>query len=88
MLTREYAKTLDEPVPALRHKTPDALARSIACRAKVANWLKYIENNAAKSGVNGPHAAVPALPRLALSSVPSTLCPHVEQRDAGLGVPR
>jgi hypothetical protein len=48
----------------------------------VANWLKYIENNAAKSGVNGPHAAVPALPRLALSSVPSTLCPHVEQRDA------
>src|SRR3546814_5758790 len=28
MLTREYTKTLDEPVPALSHKTPRVLARS------------------------------------------------------------
>lgn len=54
MLTREYAKTLDEPVPALGHKTPRALARTKAGRTKVADWLKYIENGAAKSGTANP----------------------------------
>lgn len=56
MLTREYAKTLDEPVPALSHKTPRALARTKAGRVKVADWLKYIENGAAKSGTAEPMA--------------------------------
>jgi len=54
MLTREYAKTLAEPVPALGHKTPRALARTKAGRTKVADWLKYIENGAAKSGTADP----------------------------------
>ena len=56
MLTREYTKTLDEAVPALGNKTPRALARTKAGRAKVADWLKYIENGAAKSGVGEPMA--------------------------------
>lgn len=54
MLTREYTKTLDEPVPALGHKTPRALARTKAGRTKVADWLKYIENGAAKSDAADP----------------------------------
>src|SRR3546814_13276775 len=54
MLTREYTKTLDEAVPALGHKTPRALARTKAGRPKVADWLKYIENGAAKSGPGDP----------------------------------
>lgn len=54
MLTREYTKTLDEPVPALDHDTPRALARTKAGRTKVADWLKYIENGAAKSGTADP----------------------------------
>ena len=53
----EYAKTLDEPVPALGHKTPRALARTKAGRTKVADWLKYIENGAAKSGSGDPMAS-------------------------------
>ena len=56
MLTREYTKTLDEAVPALGNKTPRALARTKAGRAKVADWLKYIENGAAKSGPGDPMA--------------------------------
>src|SRR3546814_2412678 len=54
MLTREYTKTLDEPVPALSHKTPRVLACTKAGRVKVADWLKYIENGAAKSGTADP----------------------------------
>ena len=53
-LTREYTKTLDEPVPALSHKTPRVLACTKAGRVKVADWLKYIENGAAKSGTADP----------------------------------
>src|SRR3546814_15234183 len=54
MLTREYTKTLDEPVPALSHKTPRVLACTKAGRVKVADWLKYIENGAAKTGTADP----------------------------------
>ena len=57
MVTREYAKTLDEPIPALGHKTPRALARSKEGRAKVADWLKYIENGAGKAGAGDPMAS-------------------------------
>lgn len=57
MLTREYAKTLDEPVPALDHKSPRALARTKAGRTKVADWLKYLENGSARSGVADPMAS-------------------------------
>ena len=49
--------TLDEPVPALGHKSPRALARTKAGRGKVADWLKYIENSAAKAGIADPMAS-------------------------------
>lgn len=49
MLTREYGKALDLPVPMLGERTPRALARAKAGRAKVAEWLKYLENGSAKS---------------------------------------
>ena len=49
MLDREYAKALDEPVPMLGDKTPRALARTKAGRAKVAEWLKVLENGTAKA---------------------------------------
>src|SRR3546814_6718020 len=50
MLTREYTKPLDEPVPALSHKTPRVLACTKAGRVKVADRLKYLENEAENSG--------------------------------------
>lgn len=53
MLTREYGKALDQPVPMLDDRTPRALARTKAGRAKVAEWLKYLENGSAKSRENG-----------------------------------
>jgi len=57
MMTREYTRTLDEAVPALGDKTPRALARTKAGRAKVADWLKYLENGAAKTGAGDPMAS-------------------------------
>lgn len=49
MLTREYTKALDEPVPMLGDQTPRSLARTRAGKVKVAKWLKYLENSSAKS---------------------------------------
>ncbi|MCB4862953.1 hypothetical protein K7W03_25555 [Sphingobium sp. PNB] len=49
MLTREYTKALDQPVPMLGDRTPRALARTKAGRVKVAEWLRYLENGSAKS---------------------------------------
>ena len=43
-LDREYRKALDEPVPMLGNKTPRQCARSKAGRAKLREWLKYLEN--------------------------------------------
>ncbi|TYC79095.1 hypothetical protein [Novosphingobium sp. BW1] len=57
MMTREYARTLDEAVPALGDKTPRALSRIKAGRTKVADWLKYLENGAAKAGAGDPMAS-------------------------------
>lgn len=57
MLTRQYTKALDEPVPTLGHKTPRALARTKAGRVQAADWLKYIENGAGKAGAGDPMAS-------------------------------
>jgi hypothetical protein len=43
-LDDHYRKTLDEVVPMLGGMTPREAARTAAGRAKVATWLKYIEN--------------------------------------------
>jgi hypothetical protein len=53
MLDREYAKALDELVPMLDDKTPRALARTESGRAKVAEWLKFLENSSARAQGSG-----------------------------------
>lgn len=49
-LDRHYRKTLDEPVLALGNVSPREAARSDAGRSNVVDWLKDIENHAAKAG--------------------------------------
>src|SRR3546814_1382959 len=49
MLTREYIKVLDEPVPMLGDKSPRQLVKTKAGRTKVAEWLKILENGAARA---------------------------------------
>ncbi len=49
-LDRHYRKTLDEPIPALGGLSPREAAQSMAGRAKVVDWLKDMENHAAKTG--------------------------------------
>lgn len=49
MLTREYAKALDEPVSMLGDKSPRQLIKTKAGRTKVAEWLKFLENGAARA---------------------------------------
>lgn len=49
MMDRQYAQMLDEAVPALENKTPRQMARTKAGKAKVAEWLKHLENVTAKT---------------------------------------
>lgn len=44
-LDQHYAKTLDEPVPALDNVSPRAAVKTAKGRAKVVDWLKGIENH-------------------------------------------
>ncbi|RWD75111.1 hypothetical protein [Mesorhizobium sp.] len=45
---RHYRETLDQPVKMLGNKTPRQAAKTAAGRQKVADWLKYMENQTAK----------------------------------------
>ncbi|ESY72894.1 hypothetical protein NKJ90_13175 [Mesorhizobium sp. M0051] len=47
-LDRHYLETLDQPVAMLGNKTPRQAAKTPAGRRKVADWLKYLENQTAK----------------------------------------
>jgi hypothetical protein len=47
VLDRHYRELLTRPVPMLEGKSPKQAARSKAGRAKVAEWLKYLENQTA-----------------------------------------
>lgn len=47
-LDRHYLETLDQPVKMLGNKTPRQAAKTTAGRQKVADWLKYLENQSAK----------------------------------------
>jgi hypothetical protein len=49
-MDRHYRDTLDHPVPALGNKSPRAAVRTASGRAKVADWLKMMENRTAKAG--------------------------------------
>lgn len=56
-MDRQYRETLDQPVGMLGNKTPRQAAKSAAGRQKVAEWLKYLENQSAKqAGPTDPMA--------------------------------
>ena len=48
-LDRHYRDMLDQPAPILGNKSPRAAVRTAKGRAKVIDWLKMLENHAAKS---------------------------------------
>ena len=48
-LDQQYRRTLDEPVPMLGGLSPRAAAASVGDRAKVAEWLKDLENQSGKT---------------------------------------
>jgi hypothetical protein len=48
-LDRHYRDMLDQPVPILDNKSPRAATKTAKGRAKVVDWLKMLENHAAKS---------------------------------------
>ncbi|EHK53410.1 hypothetical protein [Allomesorhizobium alhagi] len=54
-MDRQYRETLDQPVGMLGNKTPRQTVKSAAGRQKVAEWLKYLENQSA----NQPNPADP-----------------------------
>ncbi|TCU08386.1 hypothetical protein [Rhizobium sullae] len=47
-MDRQYRETLDQPVGMLGNKTPRQAAKSAASRQKVAEWLKYLENQSSR----------------------------------------
>lgn len=49
LLDGQYRRTLDEPVPMLGGLSPRAAAASETDRFKVADWLKYLENQSGKT---------------------------------------
>src|SRR6201982_811266 len=48
-LDRHYRDLLDQPIPVLGNKSPRAAVKTPKGRAKVVDWLKTLENHAAKS---------------------------------------
>ena len=52
-LDRHYRGLLGQPVPTLDGKSPRQAARSKAGRRKVAEWLKYLENQTAHRAAGG-----------------------------------
>jgi hypothetical protein len=48
-LDRHYRVMLDQPAPILGNKSPRAAAKTAKGRANVTDWLKMLENSAAKS---------------------------------------
>ena len=48
-LDRHYRDMLDQPAPILGNKSPRAAAKTAKGRANVTDWLKMLENSAAKS---------------------------------------
>ena len=49
-LDQHYRDTLNQPVPALGNKSPRAAVKTASGRAKVADWLKMMENRTARAG--------------------------------------
>ena len=57
VLDRHYREILSQPIPMLDGKSPKQAARSKAGRRKVAEWLKYLENGAARRSQAQGHPA-------------------------------
>jgi len=49
-LDQHYRETLDRPMPALGHVSPREAARTDNGKTKVIDWLKDLENHAARAG--------------------------------------
>ncbi|MGO4440758.1 hypothetical protein [Rhizobium sp. RAF56] len=47
-MDRQYRETLDQPVGTLGNETPRQAAKSATGRQKVAEWLKYLENQSSR----------------------------------------
>lgn len=56
-MDRQYRETLDQPVGMLDNHTPRQAVKSVAGRQKVAEWLKYLENQSAKQPNSADHMA-------------------------------
>jgi len=56
-LDLHYRRVLDEPVPMLDGKSPRAAVKTKRGRTKVADWLKFMENQTAKSTENSAMAS-------------------------------
>ena len=54
---RHYREILSQPIPMLDGKSPKQAARSKAGRRKVMEWLKYLENGAARRSQAQGHPA-------------------------------
>lgn len=54
---RHYREILSQPIPMLDGKSPKQAARSKAGRRKVVEWLKYLENGAARRSLAQGHPA-------------------------------
>ena len=53
-LTDHFRKTLDDPIPALKHKTPRKAVQTAKGRKKVIAWLKMLENQSAQQRPEDP----------------------------------
>src|SRR5262249_17011704 len=56
-IERHYRQTLDMPLSMLGGISPREAAQSEAGQPRVVNWLKDMENRAAKTGNGGPMAS-------------------------------
>ena len=55
-LDRHYRQQLDEPIPMLGDISPRQAAKTAKGRAKIASWLKFLENRSAQQDPGDPMA--------------------------------
>ena len=55
-LDRHYRQQLDEPIPMLGDISPHKAAKTAEGRAKIASWLKFLENRTAQQDPGDPMA--------------------------------
>ena len=55
-LDMHYRQRLDEPIPMLGNISPRKAAKTAKGRAKIASWLKFLENRTAQQDPGDPMA--------------------------------